>query len=356
MKDAYWFRHDSNARNDPKIVDLILDRGKAAYADWWILLEILREQDGYQLPKLRSTWALLAKEMMCSREEAESFIRALIDEFGLLEEDDEYFWSASLRQRMRAWDKAKEAGQKGAHKRWNSNGSKDGAPEPDGEPQETANEEPDREANEEPNSEPNRKDNGDPNREGNGTPIGGAMLEEETREKSRTRGEKSRGEKRRTRRLDRDGRGPPGVEKRPKKSQKKPKKRPSGAATASLSAEDLELYHSVEESFLAFQPDRRFTDFGKEGQHIKGLIVKARARSPDDPGGFLKSLLETFLGLKQGGNGFWSGQPFLPSALDSAGIFDRVLEQARTHTPMSDEEWEKLENEADFYADLFSPD
>jgi hypothetical protein len=93
--------------------------------------------------------------------------------------------------------------------------------------------------------------------------------------------------------------------------------------------EDKELYHAVEAAFLSRNGDR-FTNFGKEGKAIHGLVEKAKARMPDDPGAMLHAILDAFWKLKTGdtsAKGFWRGQPFLPSALSP--LWDRVLETMR---------------------------
>lgn len=92
---------------------------------------------------------------------------------------------------------------------------------------------------------------------------------------------------------------------------------------------DKELYHAVEAAFLSRNGDR-FTNYGKEGKAIHGLIEKAMGRLPDDPGAMLKAMLDAFWKLKTGdasAKGFWRGQPFLPSALSP--LWDRVLETMR---------------------------
>ena len=46
-KDAYYFPHDCNARNDPKILALRSVFGAEGYGVYWMLIEILREQPDY---------------------------------------------------------------------------------------------------------------------------------------------------------------------------------------------------------------------------------------------------------------------------------------------------------------------
>jgi hypothetical protein len=91
---------------------------------------------------------------------------------------------------------------------------------------------------------------------------------------------------------------------------------------------DTELYTSVQKAFLS-KNGEKFTDYGKEGKAIKQLIKKAKARDPDAHDEFLKSMITRFWELKAGKDRFWKSQPFLPSALNAGGIFDRVLETFR---------------------------
>jgi hypothetical protein len=110
---------------------------------------------------------------------------------------------------------------------------------------------------------------------------------------------------------------------------------------------DLELYHSLEKAFLS-RNGEKFTSWGKEGKAIKEIIKKARIRAPDAHEELIRSMLSRFWELKVSGDRFWSKQPFLPSALNAAGIWDRVLEEFREESSheMTDEEFEQLVREA----------
>jgi hypothetical protein len=117
--------------------------------------------------------------------------------------------------------------------------------------------------------------------------------------------------------------------------------------------QDTELYTSVQKAFLS-KNGEKFTDYGKEGKAIKQLIIKAKARDPDAYDEFLKSMITRFWELKAGKDRFWKSQPFLPSALNAGGIFDRVLETFRdpsggTNSPPGelDQEFLKLIKQAE---------
>lgn len=94
------------------------------------------------------------------------------------------------------------------------------------------------------------------------------------------------------------------------------------------STKDKELYNKIKAAFLS-QNDN-FTNWGKEGKAIWRLVEYARTRAPDTPDNFIHQMIEKFWQLKQSGDKFWKGQPFLPSTLGASGIFDRVLEQFRS--------------------------
>lgn len=41
MKDAYYFPHDSNAKDDPKLSLIIEDLGLNGYGAYWVIIELL---------------------------------------------------------------------------------------------------------------------------------------------------------------------------------------------------------------------------------------------------------------------------------------------------------------------------
>ena len=90
--------------------------------------------------------------------------------------------------------------------------------------------------------------------------------------------------------------------------------------------ESTSLYNSINKAFLSKNGDK-FTNYGKEGKGIKGLILKASARKEDNPELFIQKVIEQFYKMTCNGDKFWNSQPFLPSILNSDSIFDRVLKQ-----------------------------
>lgn len=121
MKDAYYFSHDSNAHNDPKILSMICDYGMAGYGQFWVLIENLREQDEFKLKHDKSTWKALSMQMQCTVDAVKKYIEDCVYEYALLEmSEDLYFSSNSLNRRMDKYLTAKEKRAAAANKRWNN--------------------------------------------------------------------------------------------------------------------------------------------------------------------------------------------------------------------------------------------
>ena len=109
MKDAYYFSHDSNARNDQRIIKLRRKYGAEGVGIYWMLIEILREQEEYKLGLDDDTIENIAYDLRVEQEKLEDIIL----HFDLFERDksDEeygYFYSKSLKRRMERLDLIKQ--------------------------------------------------------------------------------------------------------------------------------------------------------------------------------------------------------------------------------------------------------
>lgn len=129
---SYYFSHDINASNDPKIAAMISELGMISYAWWWILIEKLAAADDYKLPLKKYTFVALDNELRMNDEQISTSVQQvfnknqqvfnknqhvleqnsmcsfcsflliylLIHDYELLDCDDEYFWSPSLIRRF----------------------------------------------------------------------------------------------------------------------------------------------------------------------------------------------------------------------------------------------------------------
>ena len=94
-KDAYYFSHDSNAKDDPKCMLLIEELQLEGYGIYWLLVEVLREQENYKYP-LRMV-PVLARKFLTTKEK----MLAVIYKYDLfVVENEEFFYSESLNRRM----------------------------------------------------------------------------------------------------------------------------------------------------------------------------------------------------------------------------------------------------------------
>lgn len=105
MSENYWFSHDFNAKDDPKIMLLIDELGMEGYGIYWVLIETLRgcpeAQYRYPLRLIPS----LARKYATTTPKVETVIR----NYGLfIIENEEFFLSESLCNRMEKYDFKRE--------------------------------------------------------------------------------------------------------------------------------------------------------------------------------------------------------------------------------------------------------
>ncbi len=101
-KDAFYFPHDSNARDDPKCSLLIEQLGLEGFGIFWVLIEILREQPSYRYPL--ALIPVIARKYNTTSEK----IRVVIGNYGLFTIDADEFFSLSLNRRMERIEKLRE--------------------------------------------------------------------------------------------------------------------------------------------------------------------------------------------------------------------------------------------------------
>jgi hypothetical protein len=126
MKETYYFSHDYNARNDPKILAMRSKYGSEGYGWYWMIIEILREQPEYKLESNKYLCITLAMQLQCDSNALHEFVQNCINEYELFDADDRYFWSNSLLRRMSKKSSKSESARKAANARWHkgSNPSK----------------------------------------------------------------------------------------------------------------------------------------------------------------------------------------------------------------------------------------
>ena len=117
IKTTNYFSHDSNARNDEKVIRLRMKHGAAGYGTYFMILERLREERNYMSAK---DYNMIAFDLRVDA----SLVKSVVEDFGLFAFVDggECFYSESFNNRMEAKDelsqRRSQAGKKGNEKRW----------------------------------------------------------------------------------------------------------------------------------------------------------------------------------------------------------------------------------------------
>lgn len=93
-KDAYYFSHDANAQDDPKLMLLIEQLGMEGIGIYWCLIEKLRSEKDYKLPL--SVIKPFANRWRTSPEKVETVIK----KYELFKIVSNNFFSVRLRKSM----------------------------------------------------------------------------------------------------------------------------------------------------------------------------------------------------------------------------------------------------------------
>jgi hypothetical protein len=112
-KDAYWFKHDFGARNDPKLQIVLRKLGHEGKSVFWDLVEMLHEEGGYLQLKNIDDYAF-------SLRTKSDVIHSLIYDFELFHFDDKKFWSVSALLRITDKDEKTVKTRDAAAKSWQS--------------------------------------------------------------------------------------------------------------------------------------------------------------------------------------------------------------------------------------------
>lgn len=99
-----YFTHDSNARNDERIIRLRMKHGAAGYGVFFMLLELLRNAKGYMCA---TDYKAISYELRVDA----ALVRAVVEDFNLFlfTNDHSFFFSSSLLQSMKRKDEVSRA-------------------------------------------------------------------------------------------------------------------------------------------------------------------------------------------------------------------------------------------------------
>lgn len=117
IKSTNYFSHDSNARNDEKLVRLRMKHGAAGYGVYFMILERLREEADYMSAK---DYNMIAFDLRVDA----AIVKSVVEDFGLFTftDDGKCFYSESFTRRMDIKDTLRrqrsEGGKIGMKNRW----------------------------------------------------------------------------------------------------------------------------------------------------------------------------------------------------------------------------------------------
>ena len=97
MKNDQYFKHDASASGNKKLMILLQEEGMRGYGAYWLLIETLRNQ-----PDMRAPLKLLSALSYRLRTK-NSFLRRVVENYGLFDIEDGYFTSAGLCKRMKVF-------------------------------------------------------------------------------------------------------------------------------------------------------------------------------------------------------------------------------------------------------------
>lgn len=123
-KEAYYFSHDANARQDEKILMMLSEHGWEGYGIYWALIEMMFESSDTVLNHNKVKGISFSYNIDITL--LQSVINTCITE-QLFSSDGEQFWSESLKKRKSKYHELKtkksDAGKKGMAKRWSNQDS-----------------------------------------------------------------------------------------------------------------------------------------------------------------------------------------------------------------------------------------
>ena len=118
MKKAYYFPHDFNARNDPKLQDVMIELGLEGIGAYWCMIEQLYEQEG-QLPVKALKGIAFTLHMDFSK------LQRLISEFDLFLIEGDVLTSPAVTKRREAMIEKSNTAKMKIAKRWKKKADKE---------------------------------------------------------------------------------------------------------------------------------------------------------------------------------------------------------------------------------------
>ena len=115
-KDVIYFSHDSNARHDPDIANMLSKWSWEGYGMYWAVVESMREDAKISL--CLDNLDGVAYDMKIDKDKLIQFVTDCIETFHLFRKNGNRFWSDSLRRRVEKMHVRSEKAKASARVRW----------------------------------------------------------------------------------------------------------------------------------------------------------------------------------------------------------------------------------------------
>jgi len=120
-KDAYYFAHDYNTTNDPKIQSFLGIYGATGYGVFWRIIEMLHEDQNHKLPLKKYIFNAIGFQLKADPDLVLEMVEYLTDECEIFKTENQYFWSErvlnNVQKRVDISEKRSLAGKRSAELR-----------------------------------------------------------------------------------------------------------------------------------------------------------------------------------------------------------------------------------------------
>lgn len=110
---SYWFKHDENASQDDKLLDLRSEHGAEGYGVYWMVLEVLHQNGGVM------QWQ--CKRLAFALQVQSDLLKCVVEDYDLFALDGDSFYSKRLLSELEAREeiaeKRRKAGAKGGKRK-----------------------------------------------------------------------------------------------------------------------------------------------------------------------------------------------------------------------------------------------
>ncbi len=117
-KESYYFPHDYDAQNDPKLQALISKFKALGYGVYWAIIEMLHKEENHKLPLKDYIFVAIGKQMLANAKQVEAIIDFAIKDCELFIENEGFFYSKrvlkNFERRAEISEKRSKAGYLGA--------------------------------------------------------------------------------------------------------------------------------------------------------------------------------------------------------------------------------------------------